>query len=289
MVKHTPSGAEIKVRIWVLLLCVILILSYTIVVRSEQKTVNTEFPGVQCTLTEITRDESILTAHFVLTAQQSSRISGACYPDGRCDPYTLSKAFLLAGRRRYEVATDSKGNPLASKIECPYGQYNIGPKTPIDIYVSFVAPPRKTRIVAVYLPDVDPFRDVPISETSSTVIYLLYCAMVVMAFILGMFFQSIVARGVPPSIDGVVTLLRNHRGKSFSMGLSFLTGLFSFLYAKSIISLWGFSIFIRILVTCILLLVIYIAYKKHVIQLGSALLAIVGILTAIAWSFTVYP
>lgn len=280
---------ELGVRTCVLLLSVVLVLAGGIAARSENNIANTEFPWVKCALTGIARDERTLTAYFIFTAQASSRVSGTCYPDGRCDPYDLGEAYLLAGGQRYEVVTDSQGSPVASKLESPYAQHNIGPESPIHVYVTFVAPPRRIRVVTICLPDVDPFRNITISRVSSTIIFVSYSALATAAFILGMLFQSLVGRRPPFSAGDIVTILKYHRGKIFITGISVLVGLFSFLYIESIVSLWAFSFFIRGLVTCALFLIIYLAYKRGVVRLESALIAVVGILAAIIWSFTVYP
>jgi len=272
-------------------LCVVLVVSESTNISSRLNTfditVDTEFSNVKCKLKkiEVARDKGTMTAYFVFIASKSSRISGTCYPSGQCDPYDLSKSYLLVEGRRYEVATDDRGNPLASRIESPYAFPNIGPGKSIDVYVTFVAPQEKTRSVSIYLPNVDPFENVVISEISLVGVSFLYCGILGVVFVLGMLFESLLRSF---SVDNLVTIVKKHRGKVFSIGLCLLISLFSFLYINSVISSWGFSVFMRLLATFILFGVIYVAYKRKIIQLSGALLATISIIAAIVWSFTLH-
>jgi hypothetical protein len=255
--------------------------------QSDAHVSRTEFSTVECRFISLSRTNGTLTAYFVFSAEESSRISGTCYPSGRCDPYVLGNAYLLAEGQRFDVITDDQGNPLASRLESPYAQYNIGPNRPIHVYATFAAPPAHVRTVNIYLPDVDPFHSITLSETPVAATYALYMALITTGFFLGLVVQAVLAsRRIPRRLPAVLKLVR---GRIVLAGGFLLAALFCFLYAHSLISLRTFGYFARGLATFILFVVIYVAYRRRAIRPEGALLAAVGILAAIIWSLTVYP
>ena len=284
-----PQGGSRKIGLLVpaMLLGIVLMSGPSAGGQSDAHVSRTEFPSVECRFTSYSRSDGTLTVHFVFSAEESSRISGTCYPDGRCDPYDLGDAYLVAEGERFDVIRDSQGSPLASRLESPYAQHNVGPGDPIHVYATFAAPPVRVRTISIYLPDVDPFDGIMLSEKAAAATYVLYAALLAAGFFLGLLAQAL--RSLRPIPKHLLAVLKLARGK-IGLAVGFLlAALFSFLYAHSLITLRTFSYFGRGFATSILFLVIYVGYRRRAIRLEGALLAVVGILAAIIWSLTVYP
>lgn len=138
------------------------------------QTVGTEMPGIEASLTKITRGTNVITANFTFaltgTPQYSPEeeygytwIEGRKIEDGKQyyqDPYDLSSAYLVddESQMKYEVMKGADGKPLCSIVAAK----TIKKGESISLYAQFTAPPSTTKVVTINLPRVQPFVSIPL-------------------------------------------------------------------------------------------------------------------------------
>jgi len=86
---------------------------------------------------------------------------------GWSEPFSLVyHAYLVDARNRtkYPVLKDNRGNLVAGKHGGPGKVVVLAPGKTLGTWAKFAAPPADARKISVFIPGVQPFEDVPVSE-----------------------------------------------------------------------------------------------------------------------------
>ncbi len=122
-----------------------------------------EAAGTQLQVTKLKRAGDAVMLQFVIINNSDTPWStaGTILPPGDCCRTDVSGVYLVdtAGKKKYEVVRDSDKNCLCSR---DFG--NVAPKSSLNLWAKFPAPPDNVQKVGIVIPHFLPLDDVPISS-----------------------------------------------------------------------------------------------------------------------------
>jgi hypothetical protein len=126
-------------------------------------TADGEASGMQLQVTKLKREGNAVTLQFEIINNSDNPFStnGTLVPVGECCRTDVSGVYLVdtPGKKKYEVMLDSDKNAVCSR---DFG--NIAPKSTVNLWAKFPAPPDSVQKVGVVVPHFIPMDDVPISQ-----------------------------------------------------------------------------------------------------------------------------
>jgi len=130
---------------------------------------NYEVDGVEVALLSVRRiSDGSLTVKWEYRNKtgQPKKLGASFSGMGSSEAYSLVWHAYLADARnkmKYPVAKDERGDPVAGK-HAPGKVVVLGPKKTISTWAKFISVPPEVKKISVFIPGVDPFEDVAISE-----------------------------------------------------------------------------------------------------------------------------
>jgi len=128
-----------------------------------------EVEGVEVALLSVRRisDGSITVKwEYRNTTDQPKKLGQSFEGMGSSEAYSLNWHAYLADARnkmKYPVAKDQRGDPVAGK-HAPGKVVLLGPKKTLGTWAKFISIPPEVKKISVFIPGVDPFEDVDITE-----------------------------------------------------------------------------------------------------------------------------
>jgi hypothetical protein len=129
---------------------------------SALATTDGEFPGLRVEIKELKRySGGTVTLKFALINDSDKEFFLGDKLGGLSYGYNVSGTNLVdaAGKKKYLVILDSEKKCLCSTIEG-----HLQPKSRINVYAKFPAPPESVQKITVEIPRFIPMEDVPISQ-----------------------------------------------------------------------------------------------------------------------------